>query len=527
MPVDRAATIEKYNYDPALLVPGSDKKVVYVCDTPGCNRVGARKNSKARGATYCKSCAVKRVASVAKVARNKTWTAKYGTSHPMKTESVRKKFTDTMLSLYDVPHALQNAEFRDKSRKKKPRKKRTYALPPELPIDELATLDYLGYRATDVAPGLFKNVVFICRACKDYFPRPRRLMTEDATCRSCSATARWAESRREILAKAHETVLRNNASQEHRDTEDEDVETAESAFAAFIRSTGVAVQRRVRIPVQTTAGDDTVWELDVVVPEKMIAFEYCSLYWHNEHSPNPRTHFYHRDKMRAAASLGYQLITVFEDEWLMRREQVEGVIRAKLNSPTEVVGGRECIVQAVDLDRVVAFINLNHVQKLDRRPLAAWGLLHGDRMIAALTLEPDNRRSKKKNGKKQGAPKSVSLNRLCFAAGIRVSGGASKLFAVARQWAQEQKYASIVTWSDNRWSDGRVYQTLGFTLARDGGPDYKYVSVQNPHLRFGKETYKKSRTGCPKGIHEDTWNLEQHGMARIWDCGLKRWEIVL
>ena len=53
--------------------------------------------------------------------------------------------------------------------------------------------------------------------------------------------------------------------------------------------------------------------LDVVIESKKFAFEYCGLFWHNEHSPEPRGPTYHADKMRAANAEGWRLVTLFED----------------------------------------------------------------------------------------------------------------------------------------------------------------------------------------------------------------------
>lgn len=44
------------------------------------------------------------------------------------------------------------------------------------------------------------------------------------------------------------------------------------------------------------------------------------------------------------------------------------------------------------------------------------------------------------------------------------------------------------------------------------GTDFQRVS---PRRRI-------SKTGCPGGVTERQWSLE-HGLARVWDCGRKRW----
>ena len=96
--------------------------------------------------------------------------------------------------------------------------------------------------------------------------------------------------------------------------------------------------------------------------------------------------------------------------------------------------------------------------------------------------------------------------------------------AVAR-WAKEQGYNTLVSWSDNRWSAGQVYETLGFMLAHENFTDYGYVKL-NTHQWFHKQTQQKQKTGCPPEFTEYEWATHR-GFARIWDCGHKRWELKL
>lgn len=86
-----------------------------------------------------------------------------------------------------------------------------------------------------------------------------------------------------------------------------------------------------------------------------------------------------------------------------------------------------------------------------------------------------------------------------------------------------KKYSKIISWSDNRWSKGDVYECLGFKLDGDLKPDYSYVNIKNPNKkRISKQSQAKKKTGCPEGKTEHEWCLEK-GLSRIWDCGKKRW----
>jgi hypothetical protein len=115
--------------------------------------------------------------------------------------------------------------------------------------------------------------------------------------------------------------------------------------------------------------------------------------------------------------------------------------------------------------------------------------------------------------------KDLYLNRLCFKTGVTVVGGASKLFSALKDYALSNGFERIISWSDNRWSQGQVYKVLGFRFdsqklkgrgLADGSiwPDFNYVIKGKLY----------SRAAVAKlGIA----NIED--IPKIYDCGKKRW----
>ena len=111
------------------------------------------------------------------------------------------------------------------------------------------------------------------------------------------------------------------------------------------------------------------------------------------------------------------------------------------------------------------------------------------------------------------------LDRLCFKDDVSIAGGASRLFKFL---LKNTNTSEIVSWSENRWSQGDVYKQLGFSLDADLSPDYTYYDHKK-RLVLSKQSQKKSLTKCPKGKTEHEWASER-GLCRIWDCGKKRWK---
>ena len=61
-------------------------------------------------------------------------------------------------------------------------------------------------------------------------------------------------------------------------------------------------------------------ELDIFIPVKNLAIEYCGLYWHSELCN--RGTWYHRDKVVRANNKGIRLVTVFSDFYIANKKEV-------------------------------------------------------------------------------------------------------------------------------------------------------------------------------------------------------------
>ena len=72
-------------------------------------------------------------------------------------------------------------------------------------------------------------------------------------------------------------------------------------------------------------------ELDIYIPEKNLAIEYCGVYWHSVSAGCGK--FYHRDKMMSCYSKGIRLITVFEDEFKRNNKEVLNKIYSIISNP--------------------------------------------------------------------------------------------------------------------------------------------------------------------------------------------------
>lgn len=258
-------------------------------------------------------------------------------------------------------------------------------------------------------------------------------------------------------------------------------------------------------------------ELDCYDPKQKLALEYCGLYWHNENSPEPRTRSYHHNKWKRCRDKGIQLLTIFDDEWREKNDICKSMILSKLGVFNRKIQARKCETKKIEKALMKEFCDLHHLQGGNRLSEVCFGLFHGDELVAVVDM---GRHHRKKDAK------AAVLTRLCFKGGLQVVGGSGKLFKACVEWCRENGIEKIVSWSDNRYSDGTIYERLGFARADDLPPDYYYVNMKNPKRRLSKQSQSKKKAQCPPDMTELQW-ANSRGLSRIWDCGKTRWEFSL
>lgn len=273
------------------------------------------------------------------------------------------------------------------------------------------------------------------------------------------------------------------------------VSKSENEIHVFLKSIGFDFKRNRTIL-------NNAKELDGYCELNNFAFEYCGLYWHSEQYKDNN---YHYNKFIESKLKGIQLLTIFEDEWLYRNEQVKSFISARLGKFDHTVYARKTQFKRVENKQSKDFFNKFHIQGSPNITMSSYGLYYNDKLVSCVSFSKHHRNSSK-----------IVLNRLAFKSGIQIVGGASKLISNA---LKEVDCDEIITWSDNRWSNGEIYLKCGFEFSGDIRPDYSYVYKQK---RLSKQSQKKSNTGCPKTMTEHEW-AKQNNLYRIYDCGKKRW----
>jgi hypothetical protein len=260
-------------------------------------------------------------------------------------------------------------------------------------------------------------------------------------------------------------------------------------------------------------------EIDIIVEEKKLCIEYNGLYYHTENMGKYPS--YHIDKTIDCNRVGYELIHIFEDEWVNRNEIVKSKLAHILgvnNKPK--LGARKTKITHIDTKTKNEFLDKNHIQESDNSKICL-GAYYGEILVGVMTFN-DNRKMTKNN------ENEYELTRFATHLEYIISGLGAKML---KFFIENYKPQSIISFADRRWTTTKknIYLKLGFELVSVLPPDYKYYNSKvNKYRRYHKFNFGKTNLikkypdiDLNKSEREITNEL---GFDRIWDCGLLKYK---
>lgn len=244
-------------------------------------------------------------------------------------------------------------------------------------------------------------------------------------------------------------------------------------------------------------------EIDILIDGR-VGVEVNGRYWHTEDKGKHKN--YHKDKLELAKEKGVQLLQFNDDEVERNLELVKSMINSKLGRYNSRVYARKCKLVTLTRNEANQFLQANHLQG-DCVSSVQLGLRYEDELVAVMTFG------------KPRFTKQFDWELLRFASkrGVKVIGGAGKLLAEFRRGHS----GTIVSYANKRWSDGAMYNALGFTLVRDSEPNYIWFNGDTAFSRYACQKHK-----LPKLLGDrfdpnltERENMERAGFSRMWDCG--------
>jgi hypothetical protein len=243
-------------------------------------------------------------------------------------------------------------------------------------------------------------------------------------------------------------------------------------------------------------------EIDIYLPESKLGFEFNGLYFHSDKFRNKE---YHLEKMNYFKDKDIRIVNIWEDDWIFKKNIIESQIQNFLGL-SEKIYARKCTVKEItDIKIARDFLELNHIQGEYPNIKKAYGLFHEQSLVSVMTFDHFEGRKKMNNDE-------WNLSRFSNTLNLSVIGGASKLLSY---FINSENPSRIISYADKDWSQGKIYETLGFNKIHETKPDYKYIIEGK---RKHKSGFKKSLTGISESKLE---------LPKIWDCGKIKFEKII
>ena len=248
-------------------------------------------------------------------------------------------------------------------------------------------------------------------------------------------------------------------------------------------------------------------ELDIYLSDLKLAFEFNGVYWHNELYKGNN---YHLEKTELCERNNIKLIHVYQDDWMYKQEIVKSRILNLLGKIQNKIYARKCTTKEIDNNEILRnFLNINHIQGFIGGQIKL-GLFFSDELVSLMTFG----KQRKSMGIKSEND-TYEMLRFCNKLNTTVIGGASKLF---KYFINNYNPVEIISYADRSWSQGELYQKLGFELVHKTPPNYYYVidGIRKYRFLFRKDVLIKQ--GYDPNKTEREIMLERK-IYRIYDSG--------
>ena len=234
-----------------------------------------------------------------------------------------------------------------------------------------------------------------------------------------------------------------------------------------------------------------------MLPDYSLGIEFNGSYWHSE---NFKPSNYHLEKTEACEKKNIQLLHIFDFDDL---EIWKSIILNKLKMNIKIPA-RKCEVKELKYSEVKDFLENNHLQGSAKSKINL-GLFFEGNLVEVMTF------SKPRFNKKY----DYELLRLCTLKNFNVIGGASKLF----KYFRENFKGSVISYANRRFSNGKIYEILGFKRISESKPNYFWIKNDIVLSRYQTQKHKLKSFDNYDESKSESQILSEAGFVKIFDCG--------
>lgn len=274
------------------------------------------------------------------------------------------------------------------------------------------------------------------------------------------------------------------------------ISSQEEEISNFIESLGVRVVRKDKIILEGK-------EIDILIPELNIGFEFNGLFWHSEFRVHKN---YHLEKQEEAKRNGISLIHIWSDDWDFKKEIVKSRISHLIGKSSHRIYARKCEVKEVEFKEAKEFLEKNHIQGFCPSQKSL-GLYHKGDLVSVATF----------GRRKISGASGNEILRFCNKNNYNIPGGFSKLLS---HYIRTETPDEIITFADRSWtvSDDNFYTKNGFLKEKTSDPNYWYIVKKKRRHRFSFRKDKLIKEGFDRNKTEREI-MSERGILRIYDCG--------
>jgi hypothetical protein len=240
---------------------------------------------------------------------------------------------------------------------------------------------------------------------------------------------------------------------------------------------------------------------DIYVPSKKLAIEYHGLVWHSErYHPEKKDY----EKLTLAKQRGDRLIQIYSDEWRDKQEIMKEMLASLLTHPKGKRIKPTFSLEYTTSKEARTFLDAHHYLG------AASGCLtviarYGEAIVGVWVF------MKREEG-------VILWHRACVDHKFKMWNPHEKVLHLALPELKKMGFKKMITFSDNRFHTGQLYEKLGFKFEKELNPDYGYTD--------GTNRVSKYNLRVKAGINEKA-SAQAKGWYRIWDSGKKRFSFPL
>jgi very-short-patch-repair endonuclease len=255
------------------------------------------------------------------------------------------------------------------------------------------------------------------------------------------------------------------------------------------------------------------FEIDFYLPDFQLGIELNGLASHSEIYAEKDKN-YHKMKYDMCQQQGIQLLQIWQDEYWEKKSIVLDKISHLCGLNTKTLHARKADVRIVDsTDDDRSFLEKNHIQGFpDYRSVTIGAFIEG-KLSACMSWAMIRN--------------NMEMVRFATLIGHKSPGMFSKLLKKSVTILGLEN-SVIVTYSDNRYSNGELYEKTGWKMVKELAPDYcytkNYCERENKKKFMKGKIMKKFALPITKLKYTEWQLMQELGYDRLWDCGKKRWE---